>query len=103
MPGRAVRNHRMWHAVLAQLPSCKFRALISRPGLGDPYVERSAAIVCGIDRCRSRTVIHKGEPSRVAMCKHIHGLAALVSRNLLTKPYSVLPNLPAVLFLFFGN
>src|SRR2546426_4273036 len=103
MPSGAVRDHRMRHAVLAQLPGSEFRTLIPGSRLSNPHVNRQPAIVRGIDRRGGGTVINKREPSRVTMREHIDRLPRFLSSNLLNEIQSVLPDHPAVLLVFFGN
>src|SRR4030095_8987402 len=100
MPSRAVCDHCMRDAVLAQLPGSKLRTLIPGSRLSNPNMNRQLAIVGRINRGRGRAVINKREPSRVAMRENVDRLPRLLSSNLLNEIQSMLPYHPAVLFVF---
>ena len=62
-----VRDHGMRDAVLPELPRGEARALVARPRLVDPHVDREAALVRGVDRRERGAPIDRGEPARVAV------------------------------------
>ena len=76
-----VGDHRVRHAVLAELPGGERSALIARPGLVGKDVNGNALIVRQIDRRRRGADIDRREPAGIAMGEHVHRLAALLARR----------------------
>src|SRR5882724_5869078 len=98
-----VCDDRMLHTVLPQLPGCKFGTLISWSRFSDPHVNRQPAVVSGINRGSRRTIVNKGEPSRVAMREHVDWLSCFLSCELPNEFQSVLPDQSAMLSVFIRN
>src|SRR5262249_59356822 len=103
MSCRAVCNPCVRHARLAQFPRGKFRALISWSRLGSPNMERQTAVVRSVNRCGCRTMVHEGEPSCIAMRKHIDGPARFLGRDWLDQFQSVVANHAAMLDIVLGD
>src|SRR6266403_4027413 len=57
----------------------------------------------GVNWRQSGSIIDKREPSRVAMGQDVDRLPVLHSGNLLDQIQAVLPNHPAMFFIFFGD
>ena len=81
MAAGIVADHRMRHAVLAQLPGGERSALIARARLVDPDVDRQTAVMREIDRGRSGADIHGRQPAGIAMGEHVDAFARLLSRG----------------------
>jgi cobalamin biosynthesis protein CbiD len=62
-----VDNDVVRDTVLAEFPGGEARALITRPGLADPDVDRDGLIVGAVDRGESGAPVDGGEPSGIAM------------------------------------
>src|SRR5438105_6800862 len=103
MPAGAIGDDRMRDAMLTELPGSEFGALVSRPGLIDPDMNRQTAIMRRIDRRQGRSVIHKSKPARVTMGQDIDRLPSFRARNPLDQIQAVLADHPAVLFVFCSN
>ncbi len=76
MAAGIVDDDGMRHAVLAQFPGGEAGALIARPGLVDPDMERDAAIMRQIDRRERRAPIDRREPAGVAMGQDLDAASA---------------------------
>ena len=81
MAAGVVGDHRVRHAVMAEFPGGQRSALIARPGLVDPDVNREAAIVRQIDRRRRRSPVDRRQPAGVAMRQDVDGFAGLLGRG----------------------
>src|SRR6266496_1932481 len=103
MPAGAVRDNRMRHTMLTELPGSQLRALASRSRLVDPNMNRQPAIVRSVNWCQGGSIIHKCQPSRITMRQDIDRLAVPFSGNLLDQTQTVLPDHPAMFFIFRGN
>ena len=66
-----VDNHRMGDAVLTELPGGQAGALIARPRLVDPDMERDAVVMSAIDRGKRGAPIDGGEPTGIAMRQNV--------------------------------
>ena len=82
MAADIVGDHRMRHAVLAELEGGQRGALVARPGLVDPDMDRDAGIVRGVDRRGGGAPIDGRQPTGVAMGENIDRRAALGRREL---------------------
>ena len=76
-----VGDHRVGNALLGELEGGERGALIARPGLVDPHMERHALLVGEIDRRRRRTPVDGGEPARIAMGEHVDRRAQRLARG----------------------
>ncbi len=81
MPAGVVGDHRMGNALLAELEGGERGALIARPGLVDPHMERHALLVGEIDRRRRRAPVDGGEPTRIAVGEHVDRRAQRLARR----------------------
>ena len=82
MAAGVVDDHRVGHAVLAELEGGERRALVARPRLVDEDVQRNAAVVRHVDRRRRRTPVDGGEPTGVAMGEDVDRPAELAMERL---------------------
>ena len=71
MAAGIVRDHRVRHAVLAELPGGERGALVARARLVDPDVDRYAFIVSLVDWGRRGAPVDAGEPAGVAVGEHV--------------------------------
>src|SRR5262249_20026619 len=76
-----IRDHRVRHAVLAELPGSERGALVARTRLVDPAMERHALIVRHVDRRQGGAEIDGREPARVTMGQHLQRLTRLLVRG----------------------
>ena len=77
--------------VLAELPGGEAGALVARPGLVDPDMERDAGIMRAIDRRQRRAPIDRGEPAGIAMGQDLdRPRGAAAAPGLLDQPGAVL-------------
>jgi hypothetical protein len=60
-------DNRVGDAVLAEFPSGKAGALIARPGLVDPHMDRNAFVMRAVDRGEGGAPVDGGEPAGIAM------------------------------------
>ena len=63
------------HAVLGQLPRRQAGALVARPRLVDPDMDRHTLVMRQIDRRGGGADIDGGEPAGIAMGEDVHALA----------------------------
>ena len=63
------------HAVILQLPGGQRGALVARPRLVDPDMDRQALVMGAIDRRRGRAPIDRGKPAGIAMGQDVDRLA----------------------------
>jgi hypothetical protein len=75
VPAGIVDDDRVRHAVIGELPRRQRRALVARPGLVDPDMDRDPAVVGEVDRRRRRADVDRREPAGVAMGEDAHRLA----------------------------
>ena len=73
MPAGAIDDHRVGHAVAGKLPRREAGALIARPGLVDPDMHRDPGVMGHVDGRQRGTVIHRRQPSGVAMGEDVDG------------------------------
>jgi hypothetical protein len=83
MTAGVVRDDGVRHTLLLEFPRGEPCPLIARAGLIHPNMHRDALILRRIDRRGGAAVIHKGEPSGIAMRQDIHGLSWLACRDVL--------------------
>ncbi len=91
MTAGIVRDHRMRHAVPAELPRGERRALIARPRFVGIDMQRDALVMREIDGRRRRAPVHRCQPAGVAMGQHVDALAGFLARgDVLDQPQTVL-------------
>ena len=71
-----VDDHRVRDAVPGELARGQRRALIARPGLVDPDMDRKAGIVRLVDRRGGRAPVDRRQPAGIAMGQDIEALCA---------------------------
>ena len=69
-------------AMAAQLEGGERSALVARPRLVHPDMQRNARIMRQIDRRQRGAVIHRRQPAGIAMGEDVDGLAGLFGRYL---------------------
>ena len=74
VPARVVDDHRVRDAVRAQLPRGQRGALVARPRLVDPDVNRNARVVRRVDARQRRPPVDRRQPARVAVGEHLDRL-----------------------------
>ncbi len=89
MAAGIVGDHRVGHAVLAELPGGERSALIARAGLVDPDMDAQPAVMRQIDRRRGGADVDGGEPAGIAMGEQVDRLAALLGRDRLDQRQAV--------------
>ena len=89
--------------MLAQFPGSEFGTLVSGPRFSNPHVNRQSAVVSGINRRSSGTIVDESEPTRVAMCEHIDSTARFLFCDLPNQFQSMLADHPAMLRIFVRN
>ena len=75
VPARVVDDHRVRDAVRAQLPRRQRGALVARPRLVDPDVNRDARVVRRVDTRQRRPPVDRRQPAGVAVGEHLDRLA----------------------------
>src|SRR5690606_18732626 len=60
-----VGDYRMGHAVAAELPGGQRGALVARPRLVDPDVDRDALLEGHVQGCGRRAPVHRGQPAGI--------------------------------------
>src|SRR4029077_8412012 len=71
-----VSDHGVRHAVLAEFPGRQAGALVARPRLVDPDMDRQTGIVRLVDRRQRRAPVDGGEPACIAVGEGIEAWAA---------------------------
>ncbi|MGY4283591.1 hypothetical protein ACVWXO_002811 [Bradyrhizobium sp. LM2.7] len=103
MPARVVRNHRVRHAVMTELPRRERGALVARAGLVDPDVDLDAALMRQIDRRGRRAPVDGGEPTGVAMGERVDHFAGLLRRNRLDQRKAIAGDTAVDLDILLGD
>ena len=81
MAAGVVGDHGVRDAVMPEFPGGERGALIARPGLVDPDVDRDAALMRQVDRRGRRAPIDRRQPAGVAMGQDVDRFAGLLSRR----------------------
>ena len=95
-----VRDQGMCHPFFRKFPGSKFSALEPGPGFIDPDMDIDTLPVGGIDGCGGGTVVHKGEPSGVAVGEDVYRLTVFLCGDFFDNLKAVLPEPPAELRVF---
>ena len=93
----------MRHALLHHLPGGQARALVARPGFVHPHVHGDARVMGRVNRRRGRTVIHEGQPARVAVGQDVDRRTALALADLPDDRHPVLADAPAEVGILVGD
>ena len=71
----------MGNALVVEFEGGEGSALVARPRLVDPHMERHALLVGEVERRGGRAQIDGGEPAGIAMGEHVDGGAERLSRG----------------------
>ena len=80
MAAGVVGDHRMWDAVVPELPGGERGTLVTGPGLIDPNVNGDPTIMRQINRRRRGSPVHRREPAGVTMGEDVDRFARSLRR-----------------------
>ena len=93
----------IWNTMLSKFPGSEFCALVPRPGLINPHMNRNSFIMRQINWCGYCSIINAGKPSGIAMSKYIHRFSFLFFTDAFNQLKSMNSYLPAVFLFRFTN
>ena len=103
MPPCIIGNYGMRHSMLAQFPCGQASSLITRSGFVYPNVHWDAGIMSSINGSSGRTMVHKSQPTGIAMGQHVHGGSPLEFGYIPKKIKAVLADGSTGRDVFVGN
>ena len=103
MAAHIIGDDSVRHAVLPQFPGGQARALVARASFIHPHVYLYPFVVSRVNGRGGGTIIHKGQPARIAVGQNIDRFTAFAPADLFDDGNPVFTQAAAELGIFIGD